>query len=200
MDTEQLLLKCRIKPATAKELAPHLDAAFLRFKIAATHQKAGFLAQAMHESQDFTRLVENLYYTTPERVRAVWPGRFPTLADAALVIRNPELLANTVYSNRMGNGDQATGEGWKYRGRGIFQLTGRANYMAAGEALGRPYKYQPELVSQPPDAVLTAGWYWDTSGCNEMSDVAKITKRINGGLHGLAERKAIYARLMEILK
>ena len=199
MEVEQILLKCRIKPATAKEFAPHLDAAFLRFGIAATHQKAGFLAQAMHESQDFTRLVENLDYAKPERVRAVWPTRFPTLAAAALVIRNPELLANTVYSNRMGNGDQATGEGWKYRGRGIFQLTGRANYMAAGEALGRPYKYKPELVSQPPDAVLTAGWYWSTSGCNDMSDIEKITRRINGGIHGLNERRGLYTRLLEVM-
>jgi putative chitinase len=200
MEVEQILLKCRIKPATAKEFAPHLDAAFLRFKIAAPQQKAGFLAQAMHESQDFTRLVENLYYTTPERVREVWPTRFPTLADSALVIRNPELLANTVYSNRMGNGDLSSGEGWKYRGRGIFQLTGRANYMAAGEALGRPYKYQPELVSNPPDAVLTAGWFWETAGCNDLTDFAKITKRINGGLHGLAERRGIYLRILELMK
>jgi putative chitinase len=200
MEVEQILLKCRIKPATAKEFAPHLDAAFLRFKIASPQQKAGFLAQAMHESQDFTRLVENLYYTTPERVRVVWPTRFPSVADAALVIRNPELLANTVYSNRMGNGDPSSGEGWKYRGRGVFQLTGRANYMAAGEALGRPYKYQPELVSSPPDAVLTAGWFWATAGCNELTDFAKITKRINGGLKGLAERRGIYARILEFLE
>jgi putative chitinase len=200
MDTEQILLKCRIKPATAKEFAPHLDAAFLRFKIAAPHQRAGFLAQAMHESQDFTRLVENLNYKTPERVRAVWPTRFATLAEAALVLRDPERLANTVYSNRLGNGDFSSGDGWRYRGRGIFQLTGRANYMAAGEALGRPYKYQPDLVSLPSDAVLTAGWYWATSGCNALSDIEKITRRINGGLHGLAERKAIYTRLMEMYK
>ena len=198
MEVEQILLKCRIKPATAKEFAPHIDAAFLRFGIAAAQQKAGFLAQAMHESQDFTRLVENLYYMTPERVRDVWPDRFPTLADAVLVLRNPELLANTVYSNRLGNGDFHSGDGWKHRGRGIFQLTGRANYMAAGEALGRPYKYKPELVAEVPDAVLTAAWYWAVTGCNDCMTFDATTKKINKAMQGAKERRGIYKRILEL--
>lgn len=200
MEVEQILLKCRIKPATAKEFAPHLDAAFLRFKIAVPQQKAGFLAQAMHESQDFTRLVENLNYTTPEQVRRVWPTRFATLADASLVLRNPERLANAVYSNRLGNGDVASGDGWRYRGRGIFQLTGRANYMAAGEALNRPYKYRPELVADVSDAVLTAGWYWAATGCNGCETFDKTTRKINKAVQGAKERKAIYDRILEMYK
>jgi putative chitinase len=199
-EIESILSKCRVKPATAKEFAPHIDAAFLRFGIATKHQKAGFLAQALHESQDLTRLVENLFYTTPEQVRRVWPKRFATLADAARVLRNPELLANTVYSNWLGNGDFASGDGWKHRGRGIFQLTGRANYMAAGEALGRPYKDRPDLVSEVPDAVLTAGWYWAVTGCNDCVTFDATTKKINRAMQGAKERKAIYTRLMEMMQ
>jgi putative chitinase len=200
MEVEQTLVRCRVKPAIAKEFAPHIDAVFLRFGIAATQQKAGFLAQALHESQDFTRLVENLNYTTPEQVRRVWPTRFATLADAALVLRNPERLANTVYSNRLGNGDFASGDGWKYRGRGIFQLTGRANYMVAGEALGRPYKDQPDLVTEVPDAVLTAGWYWAVTGCNDCMTFDATTKKINRAMQGAKARKAIYDRILEMYK
>lgn len=199
MTVENVLLKCRVKPATAKEFAPHIDAAFLRFNIKTKEQKAGFLAQAMHESQDFTRLVENLYYTTPERVRSVWPDRFSTLAEAAVVLENPELLANTVYSNRMGNGDPSSGDGWSYRGRGIFQLTGRANYMAAGEALNRPYEYQPDLVAKVPDAVLTAGWYWAVTGCNECMTFDATTRRINRAMQGAKERRGIYQRILELM-
>jgi putative chitinase len=129
----------------------------------------------------------------------VWPSRFKTVEDAVKFVRQPELLANTVYANRMGNRGPASGDGWKYRGRGIFMLTGRSNYTAAGDSLGRPYKDDPDLLAQPEDAVLTAGWFWASSGCNAMSDMAKITKRVNGGSHGLAERIAIYNRLMEMI-
>jgi putative chitinase len=79
-------------------------------------------------------------------------------------------------------------------------LTGRANYTAAGESLGRPYRDNPDLLAQPEDAVLTAGWFWSSNGCNDMTDMAKITKRVNGGSHGLAERIAIYNRLMEVIE
>lgn len=200
VSTEELLGRCRVKPETAEAFAPHIDAVFLRFRILMPQQKAGFLAQAMHESQDLTRMVENLNYTTPEQVRKVWPTRFATLADAALVLRNPERLANAVYGNRLGNGDSASGDGWRYRGRGIFQLTGRANYMAAGDALNRPYKYQPELVAEVPDAVLTAGWYWAATGCNDCDAFDKTTRKINKAMQGAKERKAIYGRILEAYK
>jgi putative chitinase len=198
VSTEQILLISRVKAEKAKQFAPHIDAAFLRFKIETREQRAGFLAQAMHESQDLNRLVENLHYTTVEQLRRVWPTRFATLADAALVVRNPERLANTVYSNRLGNGDFASGDGWRYRGRGIFQLTGRANYMAAGEALNRPYKYQPDLVAEVPDAVLTAAWYWAVTGCNECLKFDATTRKINPAMHGAKERRGIYERILEL--
>lgn len=200
MTVENVLLKCRIKPATAEEFAPHLDAAFLRFNIKTKEQRAGFLAQAMHESEDLSDLDEDFIYTRADRICEVWPRRFPTLADAAPFVRKPELLANTVYSNRLGNGDISSGDGWRYRGRGIFQLTGRANYMAAGEALNRPYKYQPELVAEVPDAVLTAGWYWAVTGCNECATFDATTRKINRAMQGAKERRAIYQRILELIQ
>lgn len=192
---EPVLLQCRIRPQLAKEFAPHIDAAFLRFGIAEKESKAGFLAHAIHESADFTRLEENLNYTTPERLRAVWPKRFPTLERAAPFVRNPEALANEVYGGRMGNGDASTGEGWKYRGRGLFQLTGRANYMAAGDALSRPYKYEPELVAKPQDAALTAAWYWSKI-VPSNAKFADTIRLVNGGNTGEAERMALYSRCL----
>lgn len=192
---EPILLRCRINPQIAREFAPHIDAAFLRFGITAKESQAGFLAHAIHESADFTRLEENLNYTTAERLRAVWPSRFPTLESAIPFVRNPEGLANQVYGGRMGNGDANTGEGWKYRGRGLFQLTGRANYMAAGDALSRPYKYEPELVSKPQDAALTAVWYWSKLVPLDGS-FADTIKKVNGGQTGAAERMALYSRCL----
>jgi putative chitinase len=200
ISSKDLLLSLSVKSDTVDEFAPHIDAVFERFKINAPAQVAGFLAQAMHESQGLTRLEESLYYTTAANVIRVFPSRFSTLADAAVVLRNPELLANTVYSNRLGNGDFSSGDGWKYIGRGIFQLTGRANYMAAGDALSRPYKYQPEIVAEVPDAVLTAGWYWAVTGCNDCASFDATTKKINRAMLGSKERRMIYRKLMEAMK
>jgi predicted chitinase len=153
-EIESILSKCRVNPATAKEFAPHIDAAFLRFGIATKHQKAAFLAQALHESEDLSDLDEDLIYSSPERIRAVWPSRFKTVQDAVKFVRQPELLANTVYANRMGNRGALSGDGWKYRGRGIFMLTGRANYTSAGFG-PHPVAMQCQTWSRSPSA-LTA--------------------------------------------
>lgn len=191
--TVRSLIAAGVPPTQARQFAEPLAAACARFDITTPARMAGFIAQCRVESADFTRLEENLRYTTPERLRAVFPSRVPSLADAARLVRNPQALANRVYSGRLGNGDEASGDGWRFIGRGIVQLTGRANYTDAAASLGRPYVQQPELVAQPPDACLTAAWYWHTRKLNLLADSAQwdaITRSVNGPamLHA-AERR-----------
>jgi len=169
---------------------PVLNAAMARFKINSPVRMAAFIAQVGHESGQLTRMVENLNYSA-ERLQAVWPNRF----DAALAVqvaRKPEQIANIAYGGRMGNA--LPGDGWKYRGRGLIQLTGASNYRAAGAALGLDLVNHPELVEQPETAALVAGWFWQSNGLNELADsgqFAKITRTINGGLTGQADRVAL---------
>ena len=135
-------------------------------------------------------MAENLNYSA-DRLQAVWPNRFDA-ALAAQVARKPEQIANIAYGGRMGN--TLPGDGWKYRGRGLIQLTGANNYRAAGVALGLGLVNHPELVEQPETATLVAGWFWQSNGLNELADsgrFANITRTINGGLTGQAERVAL---------
>jgi putative chitinase len=118
-----------------------LDEAMERFEIHTPERMAAFLAQIAHESSEFRRLVESLNYTG-SRLMKVWPKRFQTLEKANEYARQPEKLANYVYAKRLGNGDVASGDGWRYRGRGLIQLTGRANYQTAGRALSRPFEIE----------------------------------------------------------
>ena len=169
---------------------PALNAAMTRFKINSPVRMAAFIAQVGHESGQLTRMVENLNYSS-DRLQAVWPNRFDAVL-AAQVARKPEQIANIAYGGRMGNA--LPGDGWKYRGRGLIQLTGANNYRAAGAALGLDLVNHPELVEQPETAALVAGWFWQSNGLNELADsgqFAKITRTINGGLTGQADRVAL---------
>lgn len=203
MTTVAQLVAAGIAPTQARTYAPILAAALPRWGITTRVRIAAWLAQVGHESAGFTRTEENLYYTTPERIRAMWPTRVPSLQVAATLTRNPQALANTVYSNRLGNGDPTSGDGWKYRGRGLIQLTGRANYMAAGDALQSDYKSQPDLVAVPRDAVLTACWFWGSISGNahaDNSDIEALTRRINGAaMAGLADRRARFEDALRAL-
>lgn len=146
-----------------------------------------FLGQVLHESSGLSRLSENLNYSA-ERLCAVWPKRFSTLADAQPYARNPEALANKVYGGRMGN--TQAGDGWLYRGRGPIQLTGRDNYAAVGALLGMDLINEPELMEQPEIALrATVAWWEDRIPDSFLGDVEKVTKRVNGGLIGLADRE-----------
>ena len=203
MITLQQLVDCGIDRDVAGQFELPLDAAMTAFSINTPKRAAAFLAQAAHESLGFTRLQEDLSYSTPERLMTVFKGRFDGLADAAQYLRQPEKLANRVYANRLGNGDTSSGDGWRFRGRGLFQLTGRANYMAAGDGLGTDYKTNPDLVAEPPDAAFTAAWYWAVGNLNAMADVGQIdviTRRINGpAMLGADERRALYQRFLQVL-
>ena len=172
-----------------------LNLACKRFGISGK-RKAAFLAHCSVESSGFTQLQENLFYTTPERILKVFPSKVKTLAAAKLLVRNPQALANIVYAGKLGNGPASSGDGWRYAGKGLFQLTGKDNYAEAGKALGQPYVARPELLLEPEHAALTAAWFWAKTGCNEAidrGDFSSTTRRINGPaqLH-VEERLAAY--------
>lgn len=150
------------------------------------------LAQVGHESNDLTRLVENLNYSA-ERLMAVWPSRFPTYAIAQKYAGNPEKLANNVYGGRMGNLDP--GDGWRFRGRGPIQLTGRDNYTRFANAINDDTPItSPESVAQPTIGALAACWYFNTR-VTPGTDIETATREINGGLHGLGDRRKRYERI-----
>jgi putative chitinase len=161
---------------------------------------AHWLGQNAHESGGFRALVENLNYITPESLMRVWPSRFRSIDAARPFVRNSEGLANLVYGSRMGNSQ--AGDGWRYRGRGIKMITGRANYEMEGRALSLPLVEQPQLLQQPPHALASSLSFWTRNGCNALADADNIdalTRRINGGRIGIADRVARTARAKLLL-
>lgn len=206
-DTQLVRIMPRLKEAAAWAAA--LDPALDRFGITTAARQAAFLAQVAHESGEFARLSENLSCSAT-RLRQVWPKRFPTQARAEAYARQPEKLANYVYANRLGNGDTAGGDGWRYRGRGLIQTTGRSNYRDTGNALGLDLVELPDLLASDKGvAALAAAWFFKSRGCNaladehpgdvESEDFKRITKLINGGLTGHAERVRYWRRARQVL-
>jgi len=192
------LVAVGVKPATAVDWLRPIRSACERFEINTPLRISAFLAQCAHESGGFTRLVENLNYSA-EALTRVWPKRFPSMEIAMRYHRQPEKIANSVYASRMGNGPEASGEGWKYRGRGLKQLTGKTNYTACGQGLGIDLVLTPDLLTNPEFAALSAGWFWKSNNCSPLADAREfelLTKRINGGLIGLADRKARYSKAL----
>ena len=167
-----------------------LNATFERFYINSKAQQAAFIGQCGHECGNFKVLEENLNYRAATLMK-LWPKRFPTLEVANQYAGNPKKIANMVYASRMGNRDEASGDGHRFRGRGCIQLTGYSNYFHAGKALGVDFVKEPDLVATPMYAALTAGWFWSTHDCNrlaEAQDWKGLTKKINGGTIGLDDR------------
>ena len=164
---------------------------------------AAFIAQCSHESGQFTVLEENLNYRA-ETLTRLWPTRFPPDVAARYVAmpNKQEAIANRAYGNRMGNGDEASGDGYKYRGRGLIQLTGKDNYASFSLSEDNEALVKPELVSQPNLAVQSACWFWKTNNLNRFADVGDIegmTRAINGGYNGLEERKKNYEHALQVL-
>jgi putative chitinase len=167
-----------------------LNETFSRFNITTNNQKAMFIGQCSHESGNFRLLQENLNYKAATLMK-LWPKRFPTLEVANQYAGNARAIANKVYADRMGNRDEASGDGYRFRGKGLVQLTGHSNHFHAGKALGVDFVMQPDLVATPKYAALTAGWFWDTHKLNPPADALdynKITRTINGGLIGQEDR------------
>ena len=178
-------------PTCPTDWARELAAAMLVREINTVARAEMFLAQCAHESAGFTRFHENLNYSAQGLMRT-WPSRFPNLEAAAPYARNAEKTANHVYSNRLGNGNEASGDGWRYIGRGCIQLTGRENYSKAGEAIGYPLERYPTDVLLPWYGAPVACWYWQSRGLNYLADrgdFLAITNRINGGQTGQKDRE-----------
>jgi putative chitinase len=164
-----------------------------KFQINTPLRLAHFLAQCGHESGGFKATSENLNYSA-KGLNGIFKKYFPTLDSALPYERKPEKIANKVYANRMANGSEASGDGYKFRGRGYIQLTGKDNYTQFGKAIGEDMTVNPDAVSGKY-ALLSAAWFWSKNGLNNLSDggatdavVTTITKRVNGGTIGLADR------------
>jgi len=167
-----------------------LNATFQRFNIDTPVRQASFIGQCGHECGNFKILEENLNYRAEVLMR-LWKSRFPTIEIANEYARNPKKIANKVYASRMGNRDESSGDGFRFRGRGCIQLTGHANYFHAGKACDVDFVMEPDLVATPQYAAMTAGWFWDTHKLNQFADVRDfktMTKKINGGFIGLDDR------------
>jgi putative chitinase len=151
---------------------------------------AAFVGQCAVESGYFAALEENLHYSAG-RLLVVWPARFQASGSAEACAGNPQLLANTVYCGRLGNGPPASGDGWKFRGRGLIQLTGRDNYQRFASSLGKSADDIADSLTTKPGAALSACWYWSRIGANALADqwqLTELTKRINGGDEGVGAR------------
>jgi putative chitinase len=182
-----------------EEWVEPLNETFVKYEINTPKRQACFLGQCMHESGGFKFLKENLNYSAKGLV-ATWPSRFPNIEYASEYERKPERIANKVYSGRMGNTEE--GDGAKYIGRGLIQLTGKDNYKAVTEALGVDLLANPHLLEEPRYAALSAGWYWNKKGLNataDANDIETMTKRINGGSIGIADRQAKIAMVSKYL-
>ena len=167
-----------------------LQETFEKYQINTPKRQACFIGQCMHESGGFKFLRENLNYSA-KALMNTWPSRFPDADIAEQYARQPEKIANKVYSGRMGNTED--GDGAKFIGRGLIQLTGKDNYTAFGEAISEDLVANPQLVEEPRYAALSAGWFWNKRGLNALADamdIETLTKRINGGSIGIDDRKA----------
>jgi putative chitinase len=180
-----------------------LIAAMDKAGIVAPLEQAHFLAQCAHESMGFTRLTENLNYSA-EGLHRTWPGRFPTIADAEPFAHHPEMIANHVYSDRMGNGPAASGDGWCFRGRGYPQITGRSNYGSLSRALfgDETLLVQPDKMADPEIAARAGCHFWTSNNIGRYAlrdDLVGVTHAVNNGTIGLNSRHAWLIRFKAAL-
>lgn len=179
-----------------------LNAVCEKYEINTKNRKAAFLAQLIHESGGFNFTVENLNYSA-KALNAVFKKYFPTEALALEYERKPEKIANRVYADRMGNGDENSGDGWKHRGRGLIQLTGKHNYGKFAESINKTIDEVIPYIETPQGAVESAAWFWNTNKLNKYcddNDFVGLTKRINGGTNGLEDRQKYYDKATDLLK
>jgi putative chitinase len=176
-----------------------LEDTFEKYEINTPERQAAFIGQCAHESGNFKVLQENLNYSA-EGLMKTWPSRFPTREIADQYARQPAKIAGKVYNGRLGNTSEE--EAAKYLGRGLIQLTGKENYENCGSGIGVDLLDNPDLLTTPEYACLSAGWFWNKKSLNALADSGDIdtmTKRINGGLIGLDDRKAKIAKALSVL-
>ncbi|WP_297200370.1 glycoside hydrolase family 19 protein [uncultured Pluralibacter sp.] len=197
MNQQQFQRAAGISAELATRWFPHIDAAISKFAITAVDDVAMFIAQVGHESDGFKSLVESFNYSV-DGLKKTFGHRLTDYQCEMLgrvpgkqVAHQPQ-IANIVYGGR--NGNKSPGDGWRYRGRGLLQITGRENYAKCGGAMGIELLDAPELLEQERYAARSAAWFYTTRGCMLYSgDIARVTKIINGGLNGLEDRRSRYA-------
>jgi len=208
------------RQACAKYLVP-LVAAMQRYQINTPARITAFLAQIAHESADFTRVEEGLNYSA-DGLANTWPSRYAVPDGSGKYVRvlvnnkwrnkpntlalklerKPQAIANNAYANRYGNGDEASGDGWRYRGAGLKQLTFRANHEEFAKAIGVSLDKVPDMLRSPEGAALSAAWYWNSRKLNALADIGaftEITQKINGGQIGAESREAYLARAQKAI-
>jgi len=215
---EQLQICTGSNKSNAEVFLPYIKEICKSFRINTPKRLAAFLSQVGHESAGLSCLQENLNYSA-DGLANTWPGRYAKRlqnglyaknsvgrylpSDLALKIaRKPVLIANNCYANRMGNGDDKSGDGWKYRGRGLKQLTGKSNYAELTLDAGIDFVSNPDLLLEPVYAVISACWFWKKNNLEvyaDKQDIEGMTKKINGGLIGIEQRKALYKKAIETL-
>lgn len=202
MITADKLLKFAPNIKDAPAHATALEAARVESSVDNVRRLCAFLGQISVETGGFTQMEENMNYRNPERLDALF-SRVKGTADAkALISKGPQAIANRVYGGRLGNGDEASGDGWRYRGSGYKQLTGRNNYREMGQLIGLDLENHPDWVRVNPTAAKVAFAFWDAKKCSPLADsgdIEAITERVNGpAMLALAERRAATARALEI--
>jgi putative chitinase len=201
MLTEQNLSQVLTKNKNVNDLLVVLLNVLEQYEINTPNRIAGFLAQCGHESADFTVLKENLNYGAAG-LRSIFGKYFPDDTIAKAYERQPEKIANKIYANRMGNGPESSGEGYKFRGRGAIQLTGKENYTKFATSIGKTVDETIAYLETLEGAVESACWFWKTNGLNaicDKDDIVAMTKKINGGTIGLEDRKAHYNKAKTFL-
>ena len=170
------------------------------YEIDTPQRVASFLAQCAHESGGFNFIQENLNYKAESLCR-VWPKYFPNMEVANQYAHKPEMIANRAYGGRMGNGPEASGDGWRYCGRGIIQLTGKSNYSKFAESIDTPLDELTEFMQTFEGCVQSAAWFWEANNLNQYADngdILTMTKRINGGTLGLDDRTKHYHHALQV--
>jgi putative chitinase len=192
-----ILIKAGVRSNLAETYSNYLDKTMIESSIQTKNQKAMFLAQVLHESTMLSDVTENLNYSELNLAKVF--KKYFDRNTAKTYARNPEKIANKVYANRMGNGNEMSGDGWKYRGRGLIQLTGKENYINCGKNLGIDLIKNPDYLTTPEGAARSAGWFWRKNKLNfsaDKSDIITNTKIINGGSIGLDHRINLYQKLL----
>lgn len=202
--TAEKLAACITKNKRPQEWYEGLCNQLPQFGIVTPARVAGFISQCQHESADFTTLTENLNYGA-KGLMTIFKKYYTTETLAKVHERKPELIANRVYGGRMGNGVESSGDGWKFRGRGLVQLTGRSNYTQCSRDLFGDdcLVDDPDLVTQPEYAILSACWFWHKNKLNDIcdrGDVVLLSRRINGGTIGLADRIHHWNKCLELFE
>jgi putative chitinase len=174
---------------------------FSVYEINTPKRMAAFIAQCQDESGNFTVLSENLFYSA-QGLNKVFGKYFPTITDAVPFAKQPEKIANKVYANRMGNGAESSGDGYKFRGRGVFQLTGKDNYQAFAKTKNMELDDVVKYLETPKGALESACWFWKKNNLNNVIDlrgIDEVSKIINGGINGIIDRKNKYNNILSII-